>query len=152
MTAEEIARHEAGHAAMAVTLGIPVRLVAADASGGRVEYLERNTRSGAIHSLMVILAGIVEYARDDDDLPEWPIEVNGGREGERYDREHLKHLAERLSLTESDWRTIVIATLTLSARPEYQRLITAACGLLDYTPVIDRELLAQVVAIAERKP
>ena len=152
MTTEEIALHEAGHAAMAIFLGIPVLRVALDERGGYVRYEPHShTPIGAVRRMMVILGGLIESARDGTDIPDWPIDPYAGREGEYYDREMLKTLSDRLRFTDSEWRRILVTALTISDDRFYRALVTCASGLLDFTPTIDRELLDRAVTIAEKK-
>jgi hypothetical protein len=152
VTTEEIARHEAGHAAMAIFLGIDVRYMGFAPDGGIVEYGApfSHTPEGAVYRMMIVLGGLIESARDGDDIPDWPIDPDAGRNGEQHDRQMLKTLGERLRFTDSEWRRILIAALTVSTNDFYRALVVAACGLLDHTPIIDRALLGQAIAIAER--
>jgi hypothetical protein len=153
VTTEEIARHEAGHYAMGLTVGLPVRTVALTDNGtaGYVAYDRcSHTTHGCVMRIMTVLGGLIETAPPDG-LPAWPLDPNDGPDEEREDRYLLKSLVDRLDLTHSDYRTLVIAALRLSASSDYQRLVTAISGTLDYTPIIDRDLLTRVEAIAERK-
>ena len=153
MTPEEIARHEAGHAAMAVLLGVGVRCVGLDPHGGYVEYdAHSHTPEGAVNRMLIILAGLIESARTADDLPTWPLNTTAGRDGEQHDRTLLKTLADTHELTESGWETILITALTITSKDRFYRmLVTATCGLLDYRPILNRELLANAIAIADRR-
>lgn len=152
MTDDDVARHEAAHAAMAITLGVGVKALGRDTNGGYVEYdAHSHTHQGAIHRMMIILAALAETAETGDDLPDWPIDPEAGDTCTRHDRQLLSALADRVGLTEHEYRRLVITTLHLTSSHDYQLLVTAASGLLDYTPRISRDLLAQLVTLTERR-
>jgi hypothetical protein len=151
MTDDDVARHEAAHAAMAITLGVGVKAMGRDPNGGYVEYdAHSHTHQGAIHRMMIILAALIETAETGDDLPTWPINPDTGDPCTRHDRQLLATLADRLSFTEREYRDLMITTLRLTCRREYQLLVTAASGLMDYVPRIGRDDLGRLVTITER--
>jgi hypothetical protein len=142
LTPEQIARHEAAHVAMALTVGIPVRSVKVDGSSGEVEYLPHShTPEGALRRMLVVLAGLAETAPVGG-LPRWPLNPSDGPDEERPDRTLLAELAQRLDLTEADYRAVEIEALRLSTTPEYLRLVESITGELGYRPVLDRASLA----------
>lgn len=149
MTPEDIARHEGAHAAMAVTLGVPVKFVGLDQAGGYVEYEPHShTPEGAARRMMVILAAVIETATNGDDLPEWPIDPDDGPAELRHDRHLLAELAQRLQLGEREYGQILKATLDITCTDAYRHLVEAVTGGLDFTPRIDADLLTQLDAIA----
>jgi hypothetical protein len=151
MTDDDVARHEAAHAAMAITLGVGVKAMGRDPNGGYVEYdAHSHTHQGAIHRMMILLAALAETAATGDDLPDWPINPDHGNPCTRHDRQLLAALADRVGLTEREYRRLLITTLRLTCTREYQLLVTAASGRLDYTPTISRDDLAQLVTLTER--
>jgi hypothetical protein len=78
-------------------------------------------------------------------LPEWPI-----RHPRNGDESDLMKLIEQHNLSERDWNTIVIAALRLSCSRFYARLMAATTQVLNHTQIVDRDLFAELVAIAER--
>ena len=143
MTPEQIARHEAAHCSMAVTLGVPVRYVGLTATGGFVEYEPHShTRKGATLRMMIILGGLIETAETGADLPAWPIDPDAGPDAERSDRRLLALLADRLKLSEGEYRQIVLAALKVSLGAGYEQLVTGISGVLDYTPRIGPDVIA----------
>lgn len=138
---------------MAVTLQVPVKCVGlTDGGGGYVEYEPHShTHDGAVNRIMVILGGLIESADTADDLPAWPLDPEAGPYEERADRRLLATLAKRLELTERQYDRIEGHALTLASHPTYRQMVTAITGTLDFTPIIDRDCLARVVAIAERR-
>jgi hypothetical protein len=149
VTPEDIARHEGAHAAMAVTLGVPVKFVGLDQAGGYVEYEPHShTPEGAARRMMIILAAIIETAATADDLPEWPIDPDDGPAELRHDRHLLAELSLRLELDESEYRHLVTTTLKITCTDAYRHLVEAVTGGLDFTPRIDADLLHQLDTIA----
>jgi hypothetical protein len=143
VTPEDVARHEAGHVAMALTLGVPVKCVGLDGAGGFVEYSPHShTREGALRRMMIILGGLFETAESGDDLPRWPLDPLDGPDCERQDRTLLAELAERVGLTERDYNSIEATALRLSATSDFDRIVVGITGAMGYRPVLDRGDLA----------
>jgi hypothetical protein len=125
---------------MAVLLGCPVTYISTipdDVSRGRVRLSPKHVG----YAVMILLAGLFE----DGIVPEWPVAIP--TTGDEVD---LQHLITEHNISESDYRTLTIAALKLSATRDFQLMMTAVTGTLDYVPVIDTQLLDQVITIAER--
>jgi hypothetical protein len=151
VTADQVARHEAGHAVAAVLLGIPVLLidVIGDAKSlGFVRHAgERITGPDMARKRMVLtLCGPIESAESWDDVPSWPLETHRST-----DERNLSVLADYLGLNGAGYRAVFLEALKLTLTDEYRRLYTAITGCLDYTPRIGPELLDELQVIAGRR-
>jgi hypothetical protein len=146
--AERLAAHEAGHAAAAVVLGVPVRLVdvAGDATAlGRVRHdLEQiHSPDDARKRMKIILCGWIESVEDWDELPSWPLDPNAST-----DEHNLHALAGYLRLDSPSYSDVTFEALKLTLDRDYKMLHVAITGMLDYTPRIGPELLGRLVGIA----
>jgi hypothetical protein len=137
---QRTARHEGAHASMAVVLDTPVQYVTTIPKGRMRGHVSLSPPNTASHAL-ILLAALIE----EDNIPDWPISDPGSR-----DEVDLRDLIDQFNISEKQYRRLVITALTVAASREYQRLVTAITCILDYTPVLDRDLLSRVVTIAER--
>jgi hypothetical protein len=146
--AERLAAHEAGHCCAALVLGVPVRTISIEpdaTTDGRVlvEYRPGDLRKRGI----IALAGMIESAETEADLPTWPL-----RTDRTTDERNLAEIARVLEFTETDYRELLIDALDITLSPDYRMLHVATCGLLDYRPTMDGDLLRHCLnRIIERR-
>ena len=152
MTPEQIAAHESAHAAAAVVLGTPVRLIDTvangDVLGGVWHDLRVTDRDTARRRAMVILAGLIESAETADDLPRWPLDphpIPGS------DEQKLGTIGELLGWDEQDYENMVAETCRLMLSTSYGILFTTISGALNYTPRLDQKALRRLLAIAIKR-
>lgn len=150
MTPEQLARHEGGHASVAVLLGVPVFLVdvAGDAKSlGFVRHgAERVTDvDTALKRMLIALAGPLMGCESLEEVPSWPLDSAAST-----DEANLAALSDYLGLDERGYREVYLQALKLTLTAEFRRLHEAVAGMLDHTPRIDSELLDQLQAIATR--
>jgi hypothetical protein len=147
-TLEDTCAHEAGHAAMCILLGVPVRLV--DVTGDETA-LGRTMHEGADGDLAtrmtIILGGLVESAESIHDLPAWPLDPDHGATDER----RLALLAKALNLDRAGYSEIVDDALDRWESPAYKRLHAAISHALEHHGQLDAHALAQIKANAEEK-
>ena len=161
MTAEDLCRHEAGHAAAAALLGLTVRLIdtvprtEATPGGGLCMIYGETLYSGvrivdresARKRMIVSLCGPIESSESWEDLPHWPLSEHADTTDER----NLQALADWLELDEHGYHEIVLEAIELSLTPEYRILHQATTGMLDYTPRIDADLFLRLHTIAKAR-
>jgi len=148
---ERTAAHEAGHASACVLLGVPVRLV--DVVGdaryrGTVRHgLEDiRTREDARKRTLIILCGLIEGYEAWDQMPTWPLNPDAST-----DEYNLHALADYLGLDKAGYWKLEMEALQLTMDSFYRSMHIAITGLLDYRPVIGRELFAEVEALVRRR-
>lgn len=145
MNRETIARHEAGHAAMCMILGVSVKVIDTIGDGGTtvgytVHNLDVTDRTTALHRMMVLLAGLIESADDWEQIPKWPL--RHGMPGS--DETGLAILADALALTAKGYDDLLHQTINIMLTREYLMLHSTITGVLDYHPRVGPELIARI--------
>lgn len=150
MTPDEHTRpHEAGHAASALLLSIPVRLV--DVVGnqtcaGFVDHAHKFTDvAGARRHAIMVLCGPAMGNRPGTPMPEWPL-----RDDTTPDERQLKAIADAIRLTQADWHGLVAEAWRLTATAEFERLHTAIVEMLRYTSRIGADTLDILSSVARK--
>jgi hypothetical protein len=145
---ERTARHEAGHAAAAVLLGLPILLVSVipdAATRGRVRVGPIKGREMAIKAMIVGICGPLEDAESWDEVPTWGLLSHYGDDGAV-----LAEMAERLGLDRAGWDRVFTLALKFSLTDQYQQLVNEISGTLDYCPQFGPELIEQVHELLRR--
>jgi HK97 family phage prohead protease len=148
-TLEQTCAHEAGHASMALLLGVPVRLV--DVTGdetalGRTHHgLAENTDEDHVTRMKIILGGLIESADSFADLPVWPLDLDHGT----TDRRRLAALAKLLSLDSAGYDGIVNGAIDLWGSARYKRLHAVISLALEQHGRLDSIALQRIKALTE---
>jgi HK97 family phage prohead protease len=152
-TFEQVCAHEAGHAAMCVLLGVPVRLV--DVTGDETALGRTHHELGAPDTdadlatrMKIILGGLIESAESITDLPAWPLDADCGT----TDQRRLALLARALGLDSAEYEEIRDETLDLSESSEYKRLHIAISHLLEQHGTLDQHTLIRIKHIVTEGP
>ena len=130
--------HEAGHAAMAHWLDVPVNAITVR-HDGQAYGETRHAYCDITKQVMVILGGLLEYGG----LPAWPV-----TQCELADEADLRDIIHTHRITEDTYRRLCLATLTIAADPNYQRLLHLTAAALRRQPSIDRDMFNDIAAIA----
>jgi hypothetical protein len=144
MTAAEraVVRHEAGHAAAGLLLGLGVRRVERDDDGGITRiplgWVDADRARAWIKTLMC--GPLTEPA----DIPAWPP----SRHADTYDERLLAAFADYLKLTRVGWFGLYGEAVMLTRRRDFDLLWRAIDGLFERHAVLDRDALAVAVRIA----
>jgi hypothetical protein len=141
---ERTMAHEAAHAAMALTVGLPIEIIRCEYGTAHVAYRYADTYENAERFFLCTLAPIITEAVTSADFPAWPLNPYDGPPHQRHDRAQLRATADRLNLDAAGYRDLRIKALRIMSEPEYERLMVAITGTLDWTPCIDRDLLSRV--------
>jgi hypothetical protein len=143
--------HETGHAAMALTLGVTVRVV--DTIGDRdcfgyvlYEGREITDRAGLRDRAMVILAAWIEEADTLEQMPAWPVD---SRQVTSTDERILRRICDYLGLDERGYDSLIGRTCEVMLEPAYRTWRTVILGMLDYTPRLDGPIIARLFPIVE---
>jgi hypothetical protein len=141
---EDTARHEAGHCAMALIVGLPVRAVGLDDHGGYCAYYaEPRTRRDAVKRILTTLGGVIESVHPSD-LLQWPIRPHDAPAPYVHDCSTIARLIDAFHFTEPDYRTLLDVAVRLTLTAEYRQLVVAVSGLLDYAPQLDAAHIAAI--------
>jgi hypothetical protein len=148
---ERTARHEAGHAAAAVLLAVPIRIVSLvpDAtSNGRVTTMGGiDSPEMAVKHMIVGLCGQLEDAETWDEVPSWPLYSHHSP-----DEAILAEMAELLGLDKAGWDRVFHLALEFSLSDQYERLVSVITGTLEHVPQFGPELIEQVHACVKERP
>ncbi len=140
---DAVAAHEAGHAAMCVTLGVPVRLVDTVPNTvrmGSVHHgLKADDRESALAHMMIVLAGPL---MGDDEIPAWPL-----RDDATQDERHLHAMAKALRMDMCEYADLVHRTINVTLTREFTQLHAAITGMLDYQPQLGPDAIASIESL-----
>jgi hypothetical protein len=131
---DDVAMHEAGHAAMALLLGVP--LLAIDVVGNEryAGWVTHGIPEDGVRRALVILGGLLQ-TRDSHQLA-WPIDPD-----ESTDHRHLAEIIARWRIDRQTGEKIVTYALRLASSNEYWQYVSSITGVLDHHPVLDGRLL-----------
>jgi HK97 family phage prohead protease len=151
----KLCEHEAGHAAMALTLGLDVVDARADYHEVTVEPADPDAPAGYVdivhdpdrprdYALAVLAGPLCEDAPGWP--PRWPILAPI-----TDDEAQLGRLAKTLDLDEPGWNRLVRDAYEITASRQFVRLHCALSTLFEEGRQVDRHTLRQVKAIAEER-
>ena len=146
MTEEErtTALHECGHAAMAMTLGLPVSEVrrwSPDPTrelGATFVSIEDLDRAKARRWALMLLSGA---GMADQPLPTWPLSDTN-----TSDERLLKIFVEHLEFTERDYHHLIAEMWRISASKRFDRLFCTLMEWFKYRRTLDRYVLTWAMA------